>query len=209
MVSSPWPEQMHRGPALHRRRWTSEQAEVRPAWGMLTWSGRHRREPAVFYLCPVDRTVARLYRHKKVLRSFYAFSAMTLLVWHREKYPACKNWVMRCWCGYLSAARCRLFAYGPADATVSKNPIISCSIAQVPFLRAFQCVVAKVKSNWAAFLIRFVDNRKCSTGQMHFLSPNQVNEYILNGTSSYTFAKIDFLDLIIRPNITTVQLLYP
>ena len=25
--------------------------------------------------------------------------------------------VMRCWCGYLSGVRCRLFAYGPADAT--------------------------------------------------------------------------------------------
>ena len=24
---------------------------------------------------------------------------------------------MRCWCGYLSGARCTLFAYGPADAT--------------------------------------------------------------------------------------------
>jgi len=24
---------------------------------------------------------------------------------------------MRCWCGYLSGARYRLFAYGPADAT--------------------------------------------------------------------------------------------
>ena len=24
---------------------------------------------------------------------------------------------MRCWCGYLSVARCRLFAYDPADAT--------------------------------------------------------------------------------------------
>ena len=24
---------------------------------------------------------------------------------------------MRCWCGYLSEVRCRLFAYGPADAT--------------------------------------------------------------------------------------------
>ena len=23
----------------------------------------------------------------------------------------------RCWCGYLSGARCRLFAYGPADST--------------------------------------------------------------------------------------------
>jgi len=30
-----------------------------------------------------------------------AFSALTLLVW--------------CWCGYLSEARCRFFAYSPAD----------------------------------------------------------------------------------------------
>ena len=29
-----------------------------------------------------------------------------------------KNWVMGCWNGYLSGARCRL-AYGPADATAT------------------------------------------------------------------------------------------
>jgi len=29
-------------------------------------------------------------------------------------------------CGYLSGVRCRLFAYGPADANASQNPIISC-----------------------------------------------------------------------------------
>jgi len=40
-----------------------------------------------------------------------AFSALTLLVWCQEELPACKNWVMGCWCGYLSAAKCRLFAY--------------------------------------------------------------------------------------------------
>jgi len=34
----------------------------------------------------------------------------------------CKNRVMRCWCGYLSGVRCRLFAYGPADATVVPKP---------------------------------------------------------------------------------------
>jgi len=49
-----------------------------------------------------------------------AFSALTLLVGCQE--------VMRCWCGYLSGARCRLFAYGPADATASPNPIISCLV---------------------------------------------------------------------------------
>jgi len=41
---------------------------------------------------------------------------------------------MRCWCGYLSGARCRLFAYGSAygsaDATAIPlyDPIISCLI---------------------------------------------------------------------------------
>ena len=29
---------------------------------------------------------------------------------------------MRCWCVYLSGARCRLFAYGPADATAIPKP---------------------------------------------------------------------------------------
>ena len=43
-------------------------------------------------------------------------------------HPTCKNWVMRCWCSYLSGARCRSFAYGPADATACQNPIISCLI---------------------------------------------------------------------------------
>ena len=50
------------------------------------------------------------------------------MVGRQEEHLACKSWVMRCWCGYLSAARCRLFAYGPADATASPNPIISCLI---------------------------------------------------------------------------------
>ena len=42
--------------------------------------------------------------------------------WAWEERPACKNWLMRCWCGYLSAARCRLFAYGPADAIAIPKP---------------------------------------------------------------------------------------
>ena len=41
-------------------------------------------------------------------------SVLTLLVGQQVGCPACKNWVVGCWCGYLSGARCRL-AYGPAD----------------------------------------------------------------------------------------------
>jgi len=47
-----------------------------------------------------------------------AFSALTLLVGRQKGHPACKNLVVRCWCGYLSGARCRL-AYGPVDATAT------------------------------------------------------------------------------------------
>jgi len=54
-----------------------------------------------------------------------AFTALTLLVGHQEEHPACKNWVMRCWHGYLSGVRCKWFAYGPADATVT---VISSSL---------------------------------------------------------------------------------
>jgi len=56
------------------------------------------------------------------------FSALTLLVGHQEEHQTCKNWAMRCWCNYLSGARCGLFAYGPSDAPASSNPIVSCLI---------------------------------------------------------------------------------
>jgi len=53
------------------------------------------------------------------------------VLWHclldvRKSIWAVKNWVMRCWHGYLSAARCKWFAYGPADFHC--HPIISCFI---------------------------------------------------------------------------------
>jgi len=46
------------------------------------------------------------------------------VLWHcslgiRKSIWPVKNWVMRCWCGYLSVARCKRFAFGPADATIS------------------------------------------------------------------------------------------
>jgi len=72
------------------------------------------------------------------------------LVGHQEKRPACKNRVMRCWCGHL---RCQLFAYG--DAVAVPKPHISCLMSAwtcftfpVPAYRgcpgkeAVKCVVA-------------------------------------------------------------------
>jgi len=75
------------------------------------------------------RIVARLMRWaqdtpltrctRNAVTEWTAFSALTLSVGRQEEHPACKNWVMRCWCGYLSGARCILFAYGRADARLS------------------------------------------------------------------------------------------
>jgi len=69
-----------------------------------------------------------------------AFSALTLLVGWQEGHPACKNWVVRCWRGYLSGARCRLayaqlmplpltvlpFWYRPTRVVLEKRPLNGC-----------------------------------------------------------------------------------
>jgi len=52
----------------------------------------------------------------------FALSALTLFVGLQEEHFVCKNWVIRCWCGYLSGARCKLFAYSPADAIAIPKP---------------------------------------------------------------------------------------
>jgi len=56
--------------------------------------------------------------------NFHAFSVLMLLG-RQERHPACKNWVVRYWRGYLSAARCKWFAYGPADATATHSSLAS------------------------------------------------------------------------------------
>ena len=71
-------------------------------------------------------THTRLFQLKAMTTQFFvhlfichtcAFSAPTILSGHQEKNLACKNLVTRCWHGYLSRARCKLFAYGQDDDT--------------------------------------------------------------------------------------------
>ena len=91
----------------------------------------------------------KYYLHHQSITAKYYFVFITdqlhtciavdkLLLWMRVQWrPVCCRqcvfisrhcWVMRCWRGYLSGARCRLFAYGPAYATASQKPVISCLI---------------------------------------------------------------------------------
>jgi len=45
---------------------------------------------------------------------------MTLSTGHQKEHPADKKCdEVLAWCGYLSGARCILFAYGPDDATAT------------------------------------------------------------------------------------------
>ena len=67
-------------------------------------------------------------------------SALTLLVGWQEGHPACKNWVVGCWCGYQSWARCRL-AYGPADALPLTVSCLSKFRLVLPFLYRLTWVV--------------------------------------------------------------------
>jgi len=65
---------------------------------------------------------AYLWNEKVLVICGFAFSALTRLVGRQGEHPACKNWVIRCWNGYLSGARCTFFAYAPADATDITKP---------------------------------------------------------------------------------------
>ena len=60
-----------------------------------------------------------------VHRGCAAISALPLLVGRLAEHPACKNWLMRCWCGYRSTERYTWFAYGPADATATPSSLAS------------------------------------------------------------------------------------
>ena len=55
------------------------------------------------------------------------FSALTLLVGCQEEHPACKNWVMRCWCGCLEQGADILHMV-QLMLLPSQNPFISCLI---------------------------------------------------------------------------------
>ena len=71
------------------------------------------------------------------------------MLWHcwvglRKSIWTVKNWVMRCWHGYLSAARC-MIAYRPADGTVTPLSLASLkSRMALPFwCRLSQVVLEK------------------------------------------------------------------
>ena len=83
-------------------------------------------------------TALHLYRQFSIRSALGALGALTLSVGRQEEHLACKK-VMRCWCGYLSGATCRLFAYGPLS---SQKPIMSCLINIQNVLTSWYCITS-------------------------------------------------------------------
>jgi len=80
-----------------------------------------------------------------------AFSALTLLAGHQEQHPYWTNWVMRCWSGYLSGARCKWFRYVPADATATSSLASLKSRMVLPFWCRITQVVLDWLIDWVGF----------------------------------------------------------
>ena len=64
------------------------------------------------------------------VKYFKTLDLLPSLLWHcwlsmRKSIWPVKNWVMRCWHGYLSGARCRWVVCGPADATATPSSLAS------------------------------------------------------------------------------------
>ena len=96
-----------------------------------------------------------------------------LLVGRQEEHPACKNWLVRYWQGYLSEARCRWFAYGPADATAT-----SCSSKIQNGLPYWCRLTQVVLEKWPL--------NGCSSNSSFFVITNQPKN-IFNETVSFVW----------------------
>jgi len=118
------------------RRWNSVDVWLSCRWARFIASRRQSEIPPVNWVSYFTFLVpARLYLSRSVtahgdcryvqLRNIFTclLTYLPSVLWRcwlgsRKGIRPVKNWVMGCWHGYLSGARCR-FAYGPSDATAT------------------------------------------------------------------------------------------
>jgi len=81
---------------------------------------------------------------------------------------------LRCWCGYLPGERCRLFAYSPVDATVSKTSSLASFKSRLVYLSVTgytQTVLEKRPLNGYRPLVVAVKREKISELNFSVLKP--------------------------------------
>ena len=101
-------------------------------WWNTRLSGHGRTTALIglwFTRSVVWNTMLRFFRQFYVAHSKPSSSFIPSVLWRcclgdRKGIQPVKNWVVGCWRGYLSGARCRL-AYGPADATATHCLLLS------------------------------------------------------------------------------------
>ena len=77
-----------------------------------------------------------------------------------------KNWVVRYWRGYLSGARCKWFAYGPADATATAWSLAPVKSRMVYLSGAGLPRLSRKKGHWMDVVVVQV-TRCCQSNQLH------------------------------------------
>ena len=117
-VSRAWRSRAHISSVRHGLSSTCTTALIQIPAPIWTTICSHSRPISCWYVTSRCASTVRFYNIHILKLSVVAFCALTLLVGRQKGHPACKNWVVGCWRGYLSGARCRL-AYGPADDTAT------------------------------------------------------------------------------------------
>ena len=64
----------------------------------------------------------------------FSIECFHAVFWVAGMHLAHKTWVVRYWWGYLSEARCKWFAYSPADATATTSSLASVKSRRFTFL---------------------------------------------------------------------------
>jgi len=83
--------------------------------------------------------------------SFDVDTLLSSVFWYWWLSGPLTNWVIRCWCGYLSGAKCKWFAYDPANATATPSSIALLKFRMVlPFWHQLTQVVLE-KRPWYSY----------------------------------------------------------
>jgi len=136
-------------------------------------------------------------------------SALTLLVGRQEGHSDCKNWVMRCWCGYLSGVTCKWVTFGPADATATPSSLVllKSRLVLLFWCRLTQVVLKKRPLNGCLFgvIMAVCNNAWCMLGRarititvwsMHPLSSvMNKSKACMNAEANDTHCKLICVDL--------------
>ena len=88
-------------------------------WKLVNIWRSYGQEFGVFFDSQCKIIVEQLNSSYHILRT----TVLSSVLWRCWSGGKKSIWVVGCWCGYLSGARCRL-AYGPADATATHSLLL-------------------------------------------------------------------------------------